>query len=120
MDKKVETMQYRVAKENHQEMVAALAQAVQYQREHPTLIHYSLSRTWFRVDPEHPDQEIWMFMDEAQNHNAYATSMVTSQNDSKAAGYTQKFKEMIIPGSSPLTHTVWEEIPELHVELNEE
>ncbi len=119
MDKKVETMEYRVLKVNHQKMVDALAKAVQYQRNNPTLIHYSLSRTWFHEDPENPEQEIWMFMDEAKNHDAYASSMVSSQEDTQAAGYMQHFKDMVIPGSSPLKHTVWEEIPELHVELDE-
>lgn len=96
-DKTVETMQYRILKANHQKMVSALAKALQYQRENPSLIHYSLSRTWFREDPDNPEQEIWMFMDEAKSHEAYASSMVSSQADPQLASYTQQFKEMIIP-----------------------
>lgn len=120
MDKTVETMQYHVLKADHSKMVNALTKALQYQRDNPSLIHYSLSHTWFCEDPENPEQEIWMFMDEAKSHEDYASSMVSSQADSQIASYTQQFKKMIIPGSSPLQHIVWEEIPELHVELNED
>lgn len=121
----VETMHYRILKKNHQKMIQALVKALDYQKAHPSLIHYSLSRTWFRQAPDDSEQEIWMFMDESNNHTEYAKTMKTAEGDQTAGDFRQQFIDMVIPDKpfsgedASLTHVVWEEIPELHVELHE-
>ncbi|GBG95537.1 hypothetical protein LFYK43_19960 [Ligilactobacillus salitolerans] len=122
---KVETMHYRVLKKNHDKMIAALVKALDYQKAHPSLIHYSLSRTWYRPVTDDPTQEIWMFMDESNDHEQYATTMKTAESDDQAGDFRQQFISMVIPDKPfsdeevGLNHVVWEEIPELHVELPE-
>lgn len=121
----VETMHYRILMKNHDKMIQALVKALDYQKAHPSLIHYSLSRTWFRQAPDNPAQEIWMFMDESNNHTEYAKTMKTAESDEIAGDFRQQFIDMVIPDKpfsgedASLTHVVWTEIPELHVELHE-
>ena len=121
----VETMHYRVLKKNHDKMIQALVKALDYQKANPSLINYSLSRTWFRPAPDNSEQEIWMFMDESSNHEKYAETMKTAESDLIAGDFRQQFIDMVIPDKPfsgeevGLKHVVWQEIPELHVELHE-
>lgn len=121
----VETMHYRVLKKNHDKMIEALVKALDYQKANSSLINYSLSRTWFREAPDNPEQEIWMLMDESSNHEKYAETMKTAESDVTAGDFRQQFIDMVIPDKPfsgeevGLAHVVWQEIPELHVELHE-
>lgn len=51
--------------------------------------------------------------------------MKTAEGDQTAGDFRQQFIDMVIPDKpffgedASLTHVVWEEIPELHVELHE-
>lgn len=119
MTEQVDTMTYHVYKRDHQKMIDSLSRALQYQRDNPTLVRYFLSRTWFREDPENSAQKIWRFMDEATNHDAYVDSLEASTEDPKTLAFANEFMSLIVPGSSPNNHFVWEEIPELHVELDD-
>lgn len=115
--KMIESMHYKVRKEDHDKMVAAMKEAEDYQRENKDLIHYSLSRTWFREDPADPKLEDWMFIDEFEDHEDYARTMKESLSDKKGSAYSQLFGKLIVPGSCAMEHEVWTEIDELHVDM---
>ncbi|WEV39555.1 hypothetical protein [Lactobacillus sp. ESL0681] len=121
----IETMHYYVLRKNHAKMVAALDKALDYQRQNPALIRYTLSRTFFREDPDNPDREIWMLIDESTNHDDYAKTMLSAQEDPTAEEFREAFLDFAVPASASLSgvpsldHVVWQEIPEMHVELPE-
>lgn len=114
---KIEMMQYKILKKDHNKMVELMKKALAYQKSNPDLIKYSLSRTWFKQDPENPNQEIWMMIDEFKDHNKYKETMKSAEENDIAYYYQCKFMDLVIKENAPLEHEVWEQIDDLQVNL---
>jgi len=114
----IDSMRFRIAKADHAKALKLFKEILDYQRAHPELYDYFLTRSYFMTAEDNPDQEIWMFIDEYDDREAYARSLELAQrNDPTSAENNRRWKEILVPGTVPKHHEVWTEAEELRVEF---
>src|SRR6516165_4520298 len=97
----IDRMEFRIAKSDHDKALELFARMLGYQRSHPEIYYYSLSRSWFREAPDNPDHEIWMFIDEYDDREKYWTSLQQAlMNDLASADNNRQWREILVPGTT--------------------
>src|SRR3974377_2451954 len=106
----IDSMRFRIAKADHEKALPVFTKILDYQRSHPELYHYSRSRSCLMDAEDNPDQEIWMFIDEYDDREAYWDSLeLVQRNDPTSAENNRRWKEILVPGTVPKHHEVWTE-----------
>ena len=114
----IDTMRFRIAKADHAKALELFKGILGYQRSHPELYHYTLSRSYFMDADDNPEQEIWMFIDEYDDHEAYWKSLQEAiKSDPTSAENHRRWMEIIIPEYIPKGHEVWTEMEALRVDF---
>ena len=114
----IDTMRFRIAKADHEKALAVFKEILAYQRSHPELYDYFLTRSYFMDAEDNPNEEIWMFIDEYDDRDDYWRSLQSAlRSDPSSAENNRKFMELVVPGSVPKGHDVWTELGELRVEF---
>ena len=115
----IDSMRFRIAKADHEKALRVFTKILDYQRSHPELYHYSRSRSCLMDAEDNPDQEIWMFIDEYDDREAYWDSLQKAmRDDPTSAENNRTWMELIVPGTTPKGHEVWTEMEQLRVEFD--
>ena len=114
----IDSMRFRIAKADHAKALEMFKKILGYQRAHPELYDYFLTRSYFMEAPDNPDHEIWMFIDEYDDREKYWKSLQNAmKNDPTSAENNRRWMEMVVPGFIPKGHEVWTELEELRVDF---
>jgi len=114
----IDSMRFRIAKADHAKALKLFKEILGYQRAHPELYHYFLTRSYFMDAPDNPDHEIWMFLDEYDDREDYMNSLQKARaTDQASAENNRRWMEIVVPGYVPKDHEVWTEMEELRVDF---
>lgn len=83
-----------------------------YQRTNRNKFHYTCSR-FFTLKTTDSDVEIWMYIDEYEDQEAYNKTTKALQSDVEIAKLKKEFVSLRVPNS--FKTEVWTEKPELRV-----
>lgn len=115
----INTLRWRVPKENSQKQLEFWREVTDYQRSHPEKFHWTRSR-FYTMTEEGSSEEHWMFLDEHNNREAYNKTMKTMREDPEvvklAEEWYPKCDAVIVPGSRKKGE-VWTEVEKLRVTL---
>ena len=113
----VNTLRWRIPKENSDRQREFWQEVTDYQRSHPGKVFYTRSR-FFTSTMEGQAEESWMFFDEYEHAEDYQKWMKTVREDPELIALTEPFLSqwdaLIVPGSKK--GEVWTEVEGLRVE----
>jgi hypothetical protein len=115
----VNIVRWRVPKENHEKQFEFWREALDYQRSHPEIFHYTRSR-FYTFTEEGSSEEHCMFLDEYDNREAFDETMKTMRENPEVTpivdAWFPKWDAVIVPGSKE-NGAVWTEVEKLRVEF---
>ena len=116
----IDTGQFRIRKADHDQALAAAKAVIDYERAHPELLYFTRTRSFFRDDPDNPELEIWMFIDEYDNRDAYWHALTDAASSGNPEGVAvQKAFVAFMTDGQPSGHQTWTEIKEFRVQYPE-
>jgi hypothetical protein len=113
-----DTQQFRIRKTDHDQALAAAKAVIDYERAHPELLYFTRTRSFFRDDPDNPELEIWMFIDEYDNRDAYWKSLMDAIGKPEGLAIQKAFVAFMTDEKSS-GHQTWTEIKEFRVQYVE-
>ena len=116
--KQIVTMRYRVKKSDHDAALKAFGDFMDYERDHPELFHYTHTAFYYMDAPGHPEEELWMFIDQFDDYQDYVDSIsATVANDPIAQQHYQNCMALVVPdGWSEDDRLLWTEAEDLRVD----
>jgi hypothetical protein len=118
-DTQIDTQEFKIRTADHDKALAAAIAVIDYERAHPERFYFTRTRSFFRPDPDNPEHEIWMFIDEFDSRDAYWQSLMNAlHNDPDILALQKELVAYFIDGC-PTGHQVWTEIKELRVQYSD-
>jgi len=115
----INTLSWRVPKENHEKQFEFWREVTGYQRSHPEKFHWIRSR-FYTMTEEGSSEEHWMFLDEYQKREDFDRTMKTMHEDPEvtmlAEEWYPQWDAIIVPGSRTKGE-IWTEVEKLAVEF---
>lgn len=113
----INTVRWRVPKENSKKQFEVWREMMDYQRAHPEKVYYIRSR-FFTFTEKGSYEESWMFLDEYENREDFDKGMKTIKEDPEFIKlrdeFFPKWDTLIIAGSRK--HEFWTKVEKLKVE----
>lgn len=113
----VNIVRWRIAKEHSGRQVEVWREMMDWQREHPEKVFYARS-FFFTSSKEGDSEEEWMFLDEYERPEDYASWMRAVREDPELVALMEpwfpKWEALIVPGSKK--GEVWTEVESLRVD----
>ena len=114
----VNTLRWRIPKENSDRQREFWQEVTDYQRSHPEKVFYTRSR-FFTSWEEGASEEAWMFLDDYESREDYDKWIKTVREDPElvelAKSWYPRWDALIVPGLKKRGE-VWTEIESLRVE----
>ena len=98
-----EIAQWRVPVAKSKQHIEFWEEHLAYQRNHRAKFHYLRSRILKRNESERPGEEVWMWIDEYENHEAYDRMSKALHEDPELSGFRQqatlRLNALLVPES---------------------
>jgi hypothetical protein len=118
-DTLIDQQYFTIRKSDHDKAIGLFSEILAYQKAHPEIYYYTRSRSFLMEDPDNPEHERWMFIDEFDNREVYWQSLMdAAANDADSAANMAAFQALVVP-PPPTGHLVWTELTELRVQYED-
>ena len=114
----INTVTWRIPKENSQKQFELWKEMLDYQRSHPEKFHYVRSR-FYKISEEGSSEEHWMAIDDYEKREDFDKTMKIFDEDPECIKMSEEFfrkwNPLIVPKSRK--GEIWSQIMELTVEF---
>lgn len=111
------TAEIPAKKSDHDAMLAALKDFMDYQRAHPEICEYTKTRFYTTDAPDNPDEEIWMFIDYLDDYQKYMDSLqAAATTDPEVQQHFRRIMGLAVTGFIT-DRQFWTEAEELRVDF---
>jgi hypothetical protein len=113
----IATIKFETMKGDHDKVLKAVRDYMDYEFAHPELFKYTSTRFYFMDAPDNPEVEVWLCVDHFEDFDEYAASLEEArEKDPDTLKYFMAVFSLLVPGSD-VTRDRWTEAEELAVEM---